>query len=113
MKFKSIQISIAALAGACLFVAVGGMTLYALYAFERSHGIVTERSEQMLEQRVQDQLIATATAEALRIRQQLGQPFAVNEQLASLNRQMADVVLAMQQCDRKHIQAQILQRALQ
>ena len=91
MKFKSIQISIAALAGACLFVAVGGMTLYALYAFERSHGIVTERSEQMLEQRVQDQLIATATAEALRIRQQLGQPFAVNEQLASLNRQMADV----------------------
>ena len=91
MKFRSIQFSIAALAGACLFVAVGCMTLYALIAFERNQSLVHERSEQMLEQRVRDQLVATANAEALRIRQQLEQPFAVNEQLALLNRQIADV----------------------
>ena len=87
MKFRSIQFSIAALAGACLFIAVGA---YALFAFERNQGLVAERSEQMLAQRVRDQLIAVADAEALRIRQQLEQPFAVNEQLASLNRQLAD-----------------------
>ena len=91
MKFRSIQFSIAALAGACLFIAVGAMTAYALFAFERNQGLVAERSEQMLAQRVRDQLIAVADAEALRIRQQLEQPFAVNEQLASLNRQLADV----------------------
>ncbi|SDR91426.1 methyl-accepting chemotaxis protein [Halopseudomonas litoralis] len=91
MKFKSIQFSIAALAGACLFVAVGGMTLYALVAFDRNQSMVVERSEQILEQHVRSKLEAVASAEMLRIRQQLEQPFAVNEQLALLNRQVADV----------------------
>lgn len=91
MNFRSIQFSIAALAGACLFIAVGSMTFYALNAFERNQDLVHERSEQMLEQRVREQLVATAEAEALRIRQQLELPFAVNEQLAMLNRQVADV----------------------
>lgn len=91
MKFKSIQLSIAALAGACLFVAVGAMTWYALIAFERNHELVAQRSEQMLEQQVRSRLDAVASAEVLRIRQQLEQPFAVNEQLALLNRQIADV----------------------
>ncbi|WP_285258787.1 methyl-accepting chemotaxis protein [Halopseudomonas bauzanensis] len=91
MKFKSIQFSIAALAGACLFIAVGIMTLYALFAFERNQSMVIERSEQMLEQRVSSQLEAIATAESLRIRRQLEQPFAVTEQLALLNRQLGEV----------------------
>ena len=91
MKFRSIQTSIATLAGACLFVAVGAMTWYALVAFERNHDIVAQHTEQMLEQQVRSRLGAVADAEVLRIRQQLEQPFAVNEQLAMLNRQMADV----------------------
>ncbi|MFA5678585.1 MAG: methyl-accepting chemotaxis protein [Pseudomonas sp.] len=91
MKFKSIQTSVAALAGACLFVAVGGMTWYALVAFDRNQDLVTQHAEQMLEQQVRSRLEAVASAEVLRIRQQLEQPFAVNEQLALLNRQIADV----------------------
>ena len=91
MKFKSIQLSIAALAGACLFVAVGAMTWYALIAFDRNHELVAQHSEQMLEQQVRSRLDAVASAEVLRIRQQLEQPFTVNEQLALLNRQIADV----------------------
>lgn len=91
MKFRSIQFSIAALAGACLFVAVGGMTLYALNAFDRNQSMVAERTEQILEQHVRSELEAVANAEMLRIRQQLEQPFAVNEQLALLNRQVGDI----------------------
>ena len=91
MKFRSIQLSIAALAGACLFIAVAGMTLYALYAFERNQGLVVERTEEILQQHVRDELEAVANAEVLRIRQQLEEPLVVNEQLAMLNRMMADV----------------------
>ena len=91
MKFKSIQLSIAALAGACLFVAVGIMTLYALFAFERNQGVVIERSEQMLEQRVRSQVEAIAAAETLRIQRQLEQPLMVIEQLALLNQQLGEV----------------------
>jgi len=91
MKLRSIQFSIAALAGACLFIAVGIMTLYALLAFERNQSMVIERSEQMLGQRVRSQLEAIATAESLRIRRQLEQPFAVTEQLALLNRQLGEM----------------------
>lgn len=91
MKFKSIRFSIAALAGACLFVAVGCMTLYALFAFERNQSLVTERSGQILQQHVRSELEAVASAEVLSIRQQLEQPFAVNEQLALLNRQIGDI----------------------
>ncbi|WP_193074685.1 methyl-accepting chemotaxis protein [Pseudomonas sp. FME51] len=91
MKFRSIQFSIAALAGACLFVAVGGMTLYALNAFDRNQSMVAERTEQILDEHVRSELEAVANAEMLRIRQQLEQPFAVNEQLALLNRQVGDI----------------------
>lgn len=91
MKFRSIQLSIAALAGACLFVAVGAMTLYALLAFERNQTLVAERAEQLLERHVRERLEAVASSEMLRIRQQLEQPLVVNEQLALLNRQAADV----------------------
>lgn len=85
------QLSVAALAGACLFVAVGAMTLYALLAFERNQTLVAERTEQLLERHVRERLEAVASSEMLRIRQQLEQPLVVNEQLALLNRQAADV----------------------
>lgn len=91
MKFRSLQLSIAALAGTCLFIAVAGMTLYALFAFERNQGLVVERTEEILQQHVRDELEAVASAEVLRIRQQLEAPLVVNEQLAMLNRMMADV----------------------
>src|SRR5690606_29232802 len=91
MKFRSIQLSIAVLAGACLFVAVAAMAFYAMLAFERNQETVAERSEQIIEELVREQLLATASAEAFHIRQQLERPFAVNEQLALLNRQIADV----------------------
>ena len=52
MKFKSIQLSIAVLAGACLFIAVGVMTLYSVYSSERSQAYVQGRSEQLLEERL-------------------------------------------------------------
>lgn len=67
------------------------MTLYALNAFDRNQSMVAERTEQILEQHVRSELDAVASAVMLRIRQQLEQPLAVNEQLALLNRQVGDI----------------------
>ncbi|MFN3582128.1 MAG: methyl-accepting chemotaxis protein, partial [Pseudomonas sp.] len=89
MKFKSIQFSIATLAGASLFVAVGVMTLYSLFATERSMDLVQQRSGALLEAQVEQRLIAMATGESERIRRRLEYPFVVANQLAQLN-QMLD-----------------------
>ena len=86
MKFKSIQSAIVVLAGACLFVAVGLVTLYSINSAERSQRFVQDSSQNLIERRVQDQLIAVATAESQRIRRRLNDPFMVANQLAELNR---------------------------
>lgn len=91
MKLRSIQLSVAALAGACLLVAVAATTLYALFAAERSQQLVALRSEQMLEQRVRAELEATAREASVHIRAQLEQPFVIAEQLALLSRQLGEV----------------------
>ncbi|KAA0694766.1 methyl-accepting chemotaxis protein [Halopseudomonas laoshanensis] len=85
MKFKSIQFAIATLAGASLFVAVGIMTLYSLYAAERSQDFVQGSSQQLLEDQVERRLSQLAAGESQRIRRRLEYPFVVAQQLAQLN----------------------------
>lgn len=86
MKFKSIQSAIVVLAGACLFAAVGLVTLYSINSAERSQRFVQDSSRALIEERVRDRLIAVATAESQRIRRRLNDPFMVAGQLAELNR---------------------------
>ncbi|WP_022961271.1 methyl-accepting chemotaxis protein [Halopseudomonas pelagia] len=85
MKFKSIQFAIATLAGASLFIAVGIMTLYSLYAAERSQDFMQVRSQQLLEAQVERRLTQLASGESERIRRRLEYPFVVAQQLAQLN----------------------------
>ena len=49
MKFKSIQSAIVVLAGACLFVAVGLVTLYSINSAERSQRFVQDSSQNLIE----------------------------------------------------------------
>ncbi|MEH6567055.1 MAG: methyl-accepting chemotaxis protein [Halopseudomonas sp.] len=91
MKFKSIQLSIAVLAGACLFLAVGVMTLFSVYSSERSQDYVQTRSEELLEGVVKERLISIANGERARIRRQLEFPLAVAAQLANLNQMIGEI----------------------
>ena len=62
MKFRSIQLSIAVLAGACLFIAVGVMTLYSVYSAERSQQHMQDRSRVLIDELVKDRVQAIASA---------------------------------------------------
>ncbi|HDZ56780.1 MAG TPA: methyl-accepting chemotaxis protein [Pseudomonas xinjiangensis] len=90
MKSKSIQLSITVLAGACLFVAVGLMTLYALYASEQSQDFVQERNQVLLEELIEDRLTAIAAGESERLQRRLEYPFVVANQLAQLNQLLGE-----------------------
>ena len=91
MKFKSIQLSIAVLAGACLFIAVGVMTLFSVYSSERSQAYVQDRSQELLEGVVKDRLLSIANGEREQIRRQLEYPLAVASQLANLNVMLGEI----------------------
>ncbi|WP_341707076.1 methyl-accepting chemotaxis protein [Halopseudomonas sp.] len=91
MKFRSIQLSIAVLAGACLFVAVGVMTLYSVYSAERSQNLVQERSRVSIDGLVKDRLLSIATGEQARIRRYLEYPLTVASQLAQLNSMLGQI----------------------
>ena len=91
MKFKSIQFAIATLAGACLFVAVGIMTLYSLYAAERSQAFVQSNSQALLERQVERRLTQLAVSESERLRRRLEYPFVVAQQLAQLNEMLDEL----------------------
>lgn len=91
MKFKSIQLSIAVLAGACLFIAVGVMTLFSVYSSERSQAYVQDRSQELLEGVVRDRLLSIANGEREQIRRQLEYPLGVASQLANLNVMLGEI----------------------
>ncbi|TVP87985.1 MAG: methyl-accepting chemotaxis protein [Pseudomonadaceae bacterium] len=91
MHFRSIQFSIAVLAGACLLVSVVMMSLYALFANERSHSFVEQRTEVLLEDLVEQRLRAVASTEAQAIRRRLEYPFVVANQLAQLNQLLGEL----------------------
>ena len=91
MKFKSIQLSIAVLAGACLFIAVGVMTLFSVYSSERSQAYVQDRSQELLEGVVKDRLLSIANGEREQIRSQLEYPLGVASQLANLNVMLGEI----------------------
>ena len=91
MRFKSIQLSINVLAGACLFVAVGIMTLFGLYSSERNQTFVQEHSEQLVTRLIENQLTSIASSEAERIRRRLEFPLTVASQLAMLNQMLGEL----------------------
>lgn len=91
MRFKSIQLSITVLAGACLFVAVGIMTLFGLYSAERNRTFVQEHSEQLVNQLIEKRLTSIASSGAERIRRRLEYPLVVADQLAQLNSMLGEM----------------------
>jgi methyl-accepting chemotaxis protein len=89
MKFRSIQTTIALLAGASILAIVAALILYALYASGRSQTVTQERTQGLLEQVIEQRLSALALNQALVIQRELEYPLLISSELANTNRLLA------------------------
>ncbi|UTW06896.1 HAMP domain-containing protein [Pseudomonas benzenivorans] len=85
MKFRSIQFSVAALAGASVLAVVVALVLYALFAGARTQELVQRRTQAQLEQVIEQRLTALANAQVLQIQRELELPLQVTADLARVN----------------------------
>ena len=72
MRFKSIQFSVVVLAGASVLAVVVALVLYALFAGSRTQDLVHERTQGLLEQVIDQRLIALAEAQVGKLQRHLG-----------------------------------------
>ena len=85
MKFKSIQFSVAFLAGASVLAVVVALVLYALFASGRTQNLVQQRTQALLEQVIEQRLYALAQAQASEIQRELEAPLLITADLARVN----------------------------
>ncbi len=71
MKLKSIQFSVAALAGAIVLSVVVVLVLYALFAGARTQELVQQRTQGLLEKVINERLVALARAQVSQIQREL------------------------------------------
>ncbi|MBT8768834.1 methyl-accepting chemotaxis protein [Metapseudomonas boanensis] len=85
MKFRSIQFSIAALAGASVLAVVAALVLYALFSGARTQELVQQRTQTLLEQGIKERLVALARSQVSQIQRELEYPLTVVKGLANTN----------------------------
>lgn len=89
MRFKSIQSSVALMAGASILAVIVAWVLYALFAGGRTQTQVQERTQALLETVIDQRLNALAQAQVGQLQRQFERPMTVAKSLATLNSQMA------------------------
>ncbi|MFU6377027.1 methyl-accepting chemotaxis protein [Metapseudomonas otitidis] len=85
MKFRSIQFSVATLAGASVLAVVVALVLYALFAGARTQELVQSRTETLLEQAIADRLQSLAAAQVSDIQRELAAPMSIAATVAQTN----------------------------
>ena len=85
MKFKSIQFSVAALAGAIVLSVVAALVLYALFSGARTQALVEQRTTAQFEQAIEQRLSAIARTQASEIQRELEAPLQTAAGLATTN----------------------------
>ncbi|MDZ4335917.1 MAG: methyl-accepting chemotaxis protein [Pseudomonas sp.] len=91
MRFKSIQSSVALMAGASILAVVVALVLYALFAGARTQTQVQERTQGLLEDVIDQRLNALAKAQVGQLQRQFEHPMTVAKALATLNSQMGSI----------------------
>ncbi len=94
MKFKSIQFSVAALAGAIVLSIVAALVLYAVYSGQRTQALVEERTQKQFESVIEQRLAALARTQVSEIQRGLEAPLSIARSLATSN-----AMLGMQAAD--------------
>ncbi|MEO4046250.1 methyl-accepting chemotaxis protein [Pseudomonas sp. CAU 1711] len=85
MRFKSIQFSVALLAGASILAVVVALVLYALFAGARTQELIQQRTQALLQETINQRLEAIADAQVGKLQRQFEQPMLVAKSLATLN----------------------------
>ncbi|MFA7822673.1 methyl-accepting chemotaxis protein [Aeromonas dhakensis] len=89
MKFKSIQFSVVTLAGAGILAVVGALVLYALLSGARTQNLIQERTQSLLEEVINERLIALAESQVGDLQKQFEVPLSLAKSLATLIGQMS------------------------
>ncbi len=85
MRFKSIQFSVALLAGASILAVVVALVLYALIAGSRTQELVQQRTQSLLQATINQRLEAIADAQVGKLQRQFERPMLVAKAIATLN----------------------------
>ncbi|OEC33799.1 methyl-accepting chemotaxis protein [Pseudomonas cuatrocienegasensis] len=85
MKLKSIQFSVAALAGVSVLAVVAALVLYAMFTSGRNEALVQARTQALLEQVIQQRLVSLVQTQVLQIQRELDLPLRVTADLAHAN----------------------------
>nr|WP_319527307.1 methyl-accepting chemotaxis protein [Pseudomonas laurentiana] len=85
MKFKSIQLSVAALAGAIVLSIVAALVLYAVFSGARTQALVQSRTQQQFETVIEQRLTALARNQVSQIQRGLEAPLLIARNLATSN----------------------------
>ncbi|MEK1940588.1 MAG: methyl-accepting chemotaxis protein [Pseudomonas sp.] len=85
MKFRSIQFSVAALAGASVLAVVVALVLYGLFAGARTQELVKTSTQKLLEETIHQRLNALATAQISKIQKELEYPLVMATSVAQTN----------------------------
>nr|WP_194789909.1 methyl-accepting chemotaxis protein [Pseudomonas sp. UFMG81] len=94
MKFKSIQFSVAALAGAIVLSIVAALVLYAVFSGQRTQALVEQRTQKQFESVIEQRLAALARTQVSEIQRGLEAPLSIARSLATGN-----AMLGMQGAD--------------
>ena len=85
MKFKSIQFSVAALAGAIVLSVVAALVLYALFSGARTQDMVQQRTQVQFEQVIEQRLTSLAQTQVSQIQRELEAPLLIAGGLVRVN----------------------------
>jgi len=88
MRFKSIQFSVAFLAGASILAVVVALVLYAVFAGARTQDLVQERTQSLLQGTINQRLMALAEAQVGSLQRQFEAPMLLAKSIATLNRRL-------------------------
>ena len=88
MKFKSIQFSVAALAGAIVLSIVAALVLYAVYSGAKTQELVQQRTQEQFDTLIEQRLTALAQTQASQILRRLEAPLLIARGLAGTNAQI-------------------------
>jgi len=85
MRFKSIQFSVAFLAGASILAVVVALVLYAVLAGARTQELVQQRTQALLQETIDQRLKAMAEAQVGKLQRQFEAPMLLAQSIATLN----------------------------
>ena len=85
MKFRSIQFSVAVLAGASILAVVIALVLYSLMSTSRTQALVQERTGTLLDHLIKERLLTLAEGQVGRLQREFEYPMAMAKALANTN----------------------------